>query len=312
MPGKRISAVGDMVCDILCSPVSHLGDSDFQLELEGMTLSPGGNTLNFSLAAAAFGTKVSFYGAIGEDPIGSFLRRWMEKIGVKDHSIRMNGVQTSTTIAIPTLSGERRLLTHPGANSLFYLEPEKIDLDWSGHVHSGGFWFLKRLASGGIRDIFKVCRERDIQTSMDPATPPFGFRGVLADRFKEVLPFVDILFVNTDELMNISGSRDISKGAAKVIEQGVKTVVVHRGDRGSSIIDGEGRMNFTAFPVLVPRNPTGCGDVFNGVFIASLMEGKDTTEAAEHGMAAASLHLSYTEPTYPNREKVRERIRRGK
>lgn len=312
MAGKRISAVGDMVCDILCSPVSHLGDSDLQLELDGMTLSPGGNTLNFALSAASFGTKVSFYGAMGDDPFGSMLRRWMENMGVKDHSVRMKGVQTSTTIAIPNHSGERRLLTHPGANSKFFMDVDKIDLDWSGHVHSGGFWFIRKMANGGVLDLFKACRERGIGTSLDPASPPFGFRGKLAENFKEVLPFVDILFVNTDELIKISGSRDISKGSGMIMEKGVKTVVVHRGERGSSVIDESGRKNFSAYHVLVPRNPTGCGDVFNGVFIASLLEGKDTSEAAEHGMAAASQHLSSADPFYPNREQVRERIRRGK
>lgn len=312
MADKRISAVGDMVCDILCSPVSHLEDSELQLELEGMTLSPGGNTLNFALAASSFGSKVSFYGAMGEDPFGSFLARWMEKMGVKDHSRRLKGIQTATTITIPTLSGERRILTHPGANSGFFIEPEKIDLDWSGHVHSGGFWFLRKLSDGGLLEIFKTCREMDIGTSMDPASPPFGFRGRLADNFREVLPYVDILFVNTEELNNISGSRDISKGAGKVMEHGVRTVVVHRGERGTSVVDENGRKNISAYHVLVPRNPTGSGDVFNGVFIASLTEGKDLEEAAEHGMAAASLHLGSSDPLYPGREKIREKIRMGK
>ena len=312
MAGKRISSVGDMVCDILCSPISHLGDSDLQIELEGMNLSPGGNTLNFSLAAAAFGTKVSFYGAMGDDAFGSYLRRWMERIGVKDHSIRMMGSQTSTTISIPNMAGERRLLTHPGANEKFFIGPEKVDLDWSGHVHSGGFWFTKRMAKGGTKELFRVCRERCIQTSLDPASPPFGFGGAMADHFKEVLPYVDILFVNTDELTNITKSRDISKGASKLIEKGVHTVVVHRGERGTSIICDEGRHNFSAYRVLVPRNPTGCGDVFNGCFIGAMMEGKPLDEAAELGMAAASLHLSSYDPLYPERERIMERIRRGR
>jgi ribokinase len=312
MEGKRISSVGDMGCAILCSPVSHLGDSDLQLELDGMTISPGGNTLNFSLAAAAFGAQVSFYGAIGDDPFGSLLRRWMEKLGVKDHSIRTKGFQTSTTIAIPNLSGERRLLTHPGANCKFFIPPEKLDLDWSSHVHCGGFWFTKKMADGGIEEIFRKCREEDIQTSLDPASPPFGFRGKLAKRFEDTLPFVDILFVNTDQLNKLTGTRDISKGASRILDKGVGLVVVHRGERGSALIDIEGRKNLSAYHVLVPKNPTGCGDVFNGVFIAALMEGRTKEEAAEHGMAAATLHLGSSEPLYPDRIMVRERMSRGK
>jgi sugar/nucleoside kinase (ribokinase family) len=277
-----------------------------------MDLSPGGNTLNFSLAASSYGAKVSFYGAMGEDPLGSFLRRWMEMKGVKDHSVRMRDHQTSTTIAIPTMSGERRLLTFPGANHHFFIEPEKIDLDSSGHVHSGGFWFTKAMARGGTKALFETCREREIQTSLDPASPPFGFSGRMAKRFQEVIPFVDILFVNTDELMSITGTRDISKGAGKLIEKGIGMIVVHRGDRGTSVISGEGRKNLMAYPVLVPKNPTGCGDVFNGCFVSCLIEGRSIEDAAEKGMAAASIHLANSEPVYPDREQVAERIRRGR
>jgi sugar/nucleoside kinase (ribokinase family) len=277
-----------------------------------MYISPGGNTLKFSLAAASIGTKVSFYGAMGDDPFGSFLRRWMEIKGVKDHSTRMKGFQTSATITIPTLSGERRVLNFPGANEKFHIGPEKVDLDWTGHVHSGGFWVTKKMSKGGTRELFQACRERDIMTSMDPASPSFGFSGRMADRFKDVIPYVDVLFVNIDELTSITGSRDIAKGASRLLEKGIKTVVVHRGDRGTSIISEDGRNNIMAYPVLVQRNPTGSGDVFNGCFIASIMEGKALEEAAERGMAAAALHLSSYEPVYPDREKIAERIRRGR
>lgn len=301
-----------MVCDIMCSPLPNLGETDIRMELEGMTLSPGGNTLNFALSAASFGSKVSFYGASGDDAFGAMLERWMERIGVKDHSVRMKDKQTSTTIALPTLSGERRLLTYPGANEGFYLEPGDVELDWSGHVHSGGFWFTRRMASSGTLELFRECRERGIQTSLDPATPPFGFSGHMAKHFKEVLPFVDILFANTQELVEISGTRDITKGARRLIEKGVGTVVVHRGDRGSSVIDADSRKNFQAYRVLVPRNPTGCGDIFNGVFVSAMMENRSVEEAAEMAMAAASLHLASAVPLYPLREQIMERIRRGK
>ncbi|OYT45385.1 hypothetical protein B6U90_03395 [Thermoplasmatales archaeon ex4484_6] len=312
MVRKRITAVGDMVCDILCSPVSHLDDADVQLELDGLNISPGGNTLNFALAASAFGADVIFHGGRGEDPLGTFLARWMERSGVGDHSRKIGGLHTATTISIPTLSGERRLLTYPGANSRFEITPDQIDLDWTAHLHMGGFWFMKGLAGAPTSEILKECRRRDIQTSMDPASPPFEGRGKMVERLTDALPYLDILFVNEYEIARITGKRDIFKGASMLIDRGVGTVVVHRGETGSSLISGDGRIDLGSYMVLVPRNPTGCGDVFNGCFVAALLEGRSGEEAAEFGMAAAALHMASAEPLYPTRSMVMERVKRGK
>ncbi len=312
MARGKITAVGDMVCDLLCSPISHLGDEDVQIVLDDLNMSPGGNTLNFAIAASSFGAEVSFHGAIGEDPLGTFLRRWMEKAKVKDDSKRMKDIGTSTTVAIPTLSGERRLLTYTGANTKFFIEPEKLDIDGSTHLHCGGFWFTRKMAEGGVKAIFEECREKGVETSLDPATDPGGFRGRLMDHFREVLPLTDILMVNVDELTQITGTRDIGKGANVLRDQGVGTVLVHRGDRGTSVIDEHGRKNYLPYPVLVPKNPTGCGDVFNGCFIAARIEGLSNDEAVEMGMASASLHMASAEPYYPGRDRVMERVKRGK
>jgi sugar/nucleoside kinase (ribokinase family) len=312
MARGKLTAVGDMVCDLLCSPISHLGDEDVQITLEDLNLSPGGNTLNFAIAASSFGAEVTFHGAMGQDPLGSFLSRWLEKAKIRDHSKRLKGISTSTTVAIPNLSGERRLLTYPGANREFELDPEKVDIDGSAHVHYGGFFFTRKMANGGVRDLFEVCRQKGVETSLDPATDPGGYRGKLMDNFLEVLPLTDILMINVDELKGITGSRDITKGAKMLKEKGVGSVMVHRGDRGTAVIDDSGRKNYHPYPVYVPKNPTGCGDVFNGCFVASRLEDRDMDESVEMGMAAASLHLASAEPYYPHRERIMERVKRGK
>jgi len=53
MQKRVILAIGDMVADILLPPLGALPDRDSQLLLDHVKLSPGGNTLNFALSAAA-------------------------------------------------------------------------------------------------------------------------------------------------------------------------------------------------------------------------------------------------------------------
>lgn len=312
MAERLITSVGDMSCDLLCSPISHLGDEDIQIILEDLNLSPGGNSMNFALGAASFGARVTFHGAMGEDPLGTFLRRWMEKAKIKDHSRRLKGIRTSTTMSIPNLSGEKRLLTFPGANSTFTIEPEKVDIEGSAHVHYGGFWFTRKMAEGGVKTLFEACRDAGVETSLDPGTNPRGFRGKLLEYFLDLLPLTDIIMMNVDEIKEITGTRDISKGANMMIGNGVKTVVVHKGDRGTSVIDENGRKNYPPYQVYVPKNPAGCGDVFNGCYVAARLEGRDQDEAVEMGLAAAALHLASAEPYYPARERIMQRVKRGK
>jgi len=152
-----------------------------------------------------------------------------------------------------------------------------------------------------VLELLKGCRDMGVETSLDPATNPSGWGGGEVKELKKVLPFVDILFVNCTELLGITGSRSVERAAEKVLALGCGKVILHRGDEGASLFEKDmPKRDFPAFPVKTPLNPTGCGDVFNGAFVASLLRHEDMERSIKAGMAAASLHLGSSDPFYPD------------
>ena len=107
MEGSILS-VGDAVLDLLCTPLPDLPEGDRQLPMGRITPSPGGNSLNFALAAGAIHENVVFYGAVGDDRFGDMLIDMVSRHSIDARIERLKGIGTATTVAIPDEAGGAR------------------------------------------------------------------------------------------------------------------------------------------------------------------------------------------------------------
>lgn len=88
--------------------------------------------------------------------------------------------------------------------------------------------------------------------------------------FEALLPSVDLLFVNDDEVRQISLENNVLVAAKKVLSMGAKAVVVKRGEHGAILVSPDGLALFPGFPVENIVDPTGAGDSFAGGTLAYL------------------------------------------
>ncbi|MBT4858572.1 hypothetical protein HON49_05375 [archaeon] len=84
----------------------------------------------------------------------------------------------------------------------------------------------------------------------------------------EILPYVDNVFLDANELVIISGKQQTDKGAAKLLDSGAKTIIVAQGQKGSLIYTNSQKIQVPAFPVEV-INPIGAGDSYMAGYIAA-------------------------------------------
>lgn len=111
----------------------------------------------------------------------------------------------------------------------------------------------------------------------------------------ELLPRVDVLVINDEEVRLLTGDYSIIRGANKLLEMGVKLgLIIKRGEHGSTLVTGEGVAVAPAFPVEELVDPTGAGDSFAGALIGYLAEAGDLSvrelrNSMIHGAAAASF-----------------------
>jgi sugar/nucleoside kinase (ribokinase family) len=87
----------------------------------------------------------------------------------------------------------------------------------------------------------------------------------------------------------------LSEGAARILDQGVRVVLVTRGTEGFVFFSGERgsvrEASFSAVPGLPGRalDTTGCGDAFSSGYLLGLLRGESPLESALLGNALAGL-----------------------
>ncbi|MEO8071225.1 MAG: PfkB family carbohydrate kinase [Acidobacteriota bacterium] len=121
-------------------------------------------------------------------------------------------------------------------------------------------------------------------------------RGSPFDYEAEIAHHVDILKVDEEEALRLSGLVDVDRAASRFSAWGIAEVVVTRGSRGSTIYaDGE-RYSIAAVAPASIVDATGCGDTYIAAYLAGRISGVAPREAGTEASAVAAKKLSYQGP----------------
>ncbi len=118
---------------------------------------------------------------------------------------------------------------------------------------------------------------------------------IARDSLVSLLPRVDALLINEAEAKQLTGERQLPRAAAKLIETGLSTVVIKRGEYGAALFDRKFNFAMPAYPLAKVIDPTGAGDSFAGGFIGYLAAVEDTSEdAMRRAVVAGSTMASFS------------------
>jgi sugar/nucleoside kinase (ribokinase family) len=98
---------------------------------------------------------------------------------------------------------------------------------------------------------------------------------------------VDYLLPNAEQVLGLTGERDLVAGCRELLERGVGCVAATCGADGVVLVDAAGDDHVPAFEVDVV-DTTGCGDAFSAGFLRGLSLGHFAREAAVLGCAVAA------------------------
>lgn len=90
------------------------------------------------------------------------------------------------------------------------------------------------------------------------------------DALVKVLPRVNILVINDEEVRQLTGEHNIVRAAQAARKLGPQCVIVKRGEHGALLFDDHGTFFAPAYPLEEVLDPTGAGDSFAGGLVGYL------------------------------------------
>jgi ribokinase len=294
----RVIVVGSVNVDLVAR-VDHLpavgetvGDAAFDRH-------PGGKGGNQAVAAARLGARVSFVGAIGNDPLADDARSALAAEGIDLSELAIVPGPTGVALILVDRRGENVIAVAPGANAAVSADLVGRALGRLGIGRGDVVLVGHEIPTPAARAALAAATEAGARTVLNPA-PATGI-----DR--AMLGLVDVLVPNRLELGQIvaAESRRAGRGADSATDPARlaatllvassdgspvrEAVVVTLGAAGAIAIGADGAIVEAAAPRVDAIDTVGAGDAFIGCLAADLADGRPLVEAVRRAVAAAAL-----------------------
>lgn len=246
-----ILSVGEILLDIYAK--ENLSSLDMNARI-------GGAPFNVAANIASNGGNVSFYGAIGKDGFGSFLRKEAEAYPFK--ALLLDGTEYPTTLALVSLrNGERSFSFIRGAD--FYLSSERLNdfsLNKRDTLHIGSLMLSEDEGRTFFKQASVFAQKKGVYLSLDINIRPTLFENQKEARyvFEEVFSCVDFLKASEEDLEFLGMSPEELKNRY-MKEKSI--LFVSRSSNGSDVYIGNEHYSVPSKKIDV-LDSTGAGDAF--------------------------------------------------
>ena len=279
-----ISVLGIFVADISFSgpKIPAVGETILGNKYN---LGPGGKGCNQAIAIARLGGKVNFISKIGKDAYGELALDTLEKNKINTKNIiRDVNLQTGVAgILVDKNTGKNAINVIVGAPST--LKITEIDNQINVIKNSKIFLTQLEVPKDVTLHCLKIAKENGCLTILNPAPA--------SEISKEFYKYIDYFTPNETEAEFFTGSKitnekEAKQGADKLINLGIKKIIITLGEKGLFFSDGKEEIYMKASPVKA-IDTTGAGDAFNGGLAFGLSKGKSIKECLELANKVAGI-----------------------
>jgi sugar/nucleoside kinase (ribokinase family) len=279
--------VGDVMLDVRVDAAALARGGDVHGRV---ALRPGGTSANAAVWAASAGAAARVHGRVGADVVGRLLRSELEAHGVEAALVEDPDAPTGTMLVVFE-AGERSMVADRGANAR--LTPDDLPGELrAGAVLVSGYLLLQEGAQEAGLEAIR--RARADWIAVEAGTWPI-VEALGGDGFDALAKGATLLLANEREAEVLTEAD--ADGAARSLGERYRGVCVKRGVRGAVMIL-DGRRHEAAADPVEAIDPTGAGDAFDGVLLASLVGGADPQEALA-AACRAGAHVAAGPAAWP-------------
>jgi len=289
----------------------------------------GGGGANVGVSFQRLGFQSHVFGARGDDEIGVWINNGLQKEGVNTQNIQiLQNTESGFSVILNSYQGERTVIFTSQANKKFVeintLDIQKIEplAIYLCHISSG--------LENNITSELLGYLEQNKQTilSWNPGRERLEL-GLQSKENKKLLTHCDLLFLNKEEAELFTGlhaeniecnngekirnknyenklktfhksrisdlpnyASDVSHLAEKLLETGVKTVVITDGRKGVQVFT-ENKSFFSPSLDGERVDTLGAGDSFSSAFTASILRGKSLEDATNYARINAQSVVAH-------------------
>ena len=269
-----ITVLGIFVADISFSG-NKIPSTGETILGESYNIGPGGKGCNQAIAISRLGGRVNFISKLGNDDYGKLAIDKLKKdnIDTSNIIISKNHKTGVAGIHVDRNTGKNAITVVRGAPSSLTTQ----EIDTSLIKQSKIFLTQLEVPIEVTLHCLKAAKENGIINILNPAPA--------CELSNEFFKLVDYFTPNEMEAefytgIKINNEKDAKDSAKKLIDMGIKKVIITLGEKGLFYSDGNEEIYLTATSDKAV-DTTGAGDAFNGGFSFALLKGKKIKECLE-------------------------------
>lgn len=273
---NRVVCMGELLIDFTANSLGKIRD------VAAFEKNPGGAPANVAVCVAKLGGKSAMITQLGDDEFGRFLLGVLTENGVDTSGVFFTK-KANTPLAFVSLdeSGERDFEFYRNPSSdLFLAQSQITESIVTGSIfHFGSVDLVDFPVRGAHEKAIFIARKKGMLVSFDPNLRYnlWPDRTTLLDTVRKFIPLADIVKLNLEELLDITGMTDETSAVEDVKKMGVKLLFVTKGGDGADAYFASEKVHADA--IKCPSiDTTGAGDTFMGAMLFQLQRNAVTSE----------------------------------
>ncbi|MDC5820122.1 aminoimidazole riboside kinase [Vibrio europaeus] len=236
---------------------------------------PGGAPANVAVAIARLGGKSAFFGRVGQDPLGRFMKNTLADEQVDTEFMLLDDAhRTSTVIVDLDNAGERSFtfMVKPSADQ-FLAESDIPQFNAGEWLHVCSIALANEPSRSSTLEAMRQIKAAGGFVSFDPNlreevwAEPDELKPVVS----QAIELADVVKFSDDELMFLTETNTLAAGLTAVEKYHNTLVLITQGAKGALVVfDNEQRL--MSGQAMKPVDTTGAGDAFVGGLLAKLSQ----------------------------------------